>query len=176
MTCSKPKIIVTGFKPFHHHTVNSSGEVIRVLQEENSMPGREFHILEVTYQAAETFSRSMHFDDTAGGAVLMLGLRNGSDYIQPERVALNLEDSEITDEAGVRRTESRIIPGGPDGLFSSMHPRILVRQLEQGGFRARVSNSAGTFICNSLFYRILFRFRNTRTAATFVHLPAVNDY
>jgi len=105
----------------------------------------------------------------------MLGLRARVRSIYLERIAINMEDARIPDEAGIVAMDRTIDTRGPDGLFSTLPLRRIQKTLKHGGFAVRISNSAGTFVCNSLFYRVMSILRPTGIPSGFVHLPLVKD-
>ena len=87
--------------------------------------------------------------------VLALGLAGGrSDKIEIERVAINCIDAEIPDNAGVQYRDQVITPDGENAFFSSLPIAGLLDSLKAAGVPAQISNSAGTYVCNYLFYKL----------------------
>lgn len=74
--------------------------------------------------------------------------------ITPERIAINCNDGK-QDNAGRKPADDLIIEEGPDGIFSSLAIRKMVEALKEAGYPAEVSNTAGTYLCNHVMYRLV---------------------
>ncbi|MBI2898423.1 MAG: pyroglutamyl-peptidase I [Deltaproteobacteria bacterium] len=107
--------------------------------------------------------------------VLALGLGRQLREVHVERFALNFADTEHGDNAGNAPRESQVVQGGPAGYFASLPVRKLVERLVEEGVAARSSTTAGTFVCNDLFFRMMHALaaRPDPPFAGFVHVPAV---
>lgn len=106
--------------------------------------------------------------------VLALGLGRQIAEVQVERFALNFADTQHPDNAGNAPRESHIVEGGPAGYFATLPVRDLVLRIEAGGVAARSSISAGAFVCNDLFYRMMHALAaRPDVVAGFVHVPPV---
>ena len=99
-------------------------------------------------------------------AVLALGLHGRARALRVERVGLNLADFEVPDNAGRTVAGQALEPAGPDAVMTSVDVRALVQSLRDAGVPADVSNSAGTYLCNAVYYTAL-----RRTRALFLHVP-----
>ena len=108
-------------------------------------------------------------------AVLCVGQAGGRAAITPERVAINLMDARIPDNAGFQPVDQPVVPGGPDAYFATLPVRRMAETIEKAGIPAQISNTAGTYVCNCLLYTLL------HTAAVeypgmpggFIHVPYV---
>ena len=107
----------------------------------------------------------------------MLGEAGRRYRINPERVAINIDDFRIADNAGNKPTDEAIIEGGPVAYFSTLPIRSIVERINNARIPAAISNSAGTYLCNRLFYSVMnfIRVDNFRTSAGFIHLPYLHD-
>lgn len=111
--------------------------------------------------------------------MLCLGQAGGRDKIGLERVAINVDDARIPDNAGGQPIDEPIAPGGPAAYFSGLPLKACVQALSEAGLPAEVSNSAGTFVCNHVFYSLMHALAErsladpawARVGAGFVHLP-----
>ena len=111
--------------------------------------------------------------------VLCLGQAGGRDKIGLERVAINLDDARMTDNAGRQPIDEPIVAGAPAAYFSSLPLKACVQALTEADLPAEVSNTAGTFVCNHVFYSLMHALaeRSARdpagkgVRAGFVHLP-----
>ena len=91
----------------------------------------------------------------------------------PERVAINLMDARIPDNAGFQPVDQPVVPGGPAAYFATLPVRRMAETIEKAGLPAQISNTAGTYVCNCLLYTLL------HTAAVeypgmpggFIHVP-----
>ena len=166
------KILVTAFEPFGGEALNSSREALTLADENTAGADIVKLILPVVFgESARLLEAAVQRE--APDAVLCLGEAGGRDLITPERVAINLEDARIPDNAGVQPTDRPVEPGGPDACFTTLPVKRMALAIREAGLPASVSLSAGSFVCNHLMYRLL-RFcqkEHPRTRAGFMHLP-----
>ncbi|MFZ9746680.1 MAG: pyroglutamyl-peptidase I, partial [Opitutaceae bacterium] len=101
-----------------------------------------------------------------------LGVAEGRVAITPERVAINLEDARIPDNAGAQPCDRPVVRGGPAAYWSTLPVKAMVAALARHGIPASVSHTAGTFVCNHLFYSLLHAVRSRPVRAGFIHVPA----
>ena len=107
----------------------------------------------------------------------MLGQRGKGQSIDIERIAVNLMDSSMSDNAGFCPTDQIILPTGESAYFSNLQVKVLRDAVLKKGISARVSNSAGLYVCNSLYYNVLdeiYKY-SLPVKAVFVHLPKISD-
>ena len=106
-------------------------------------------------------------------AVVCIGQAGGRAAVTPERVAINLMDATIADNAGVIPVDEPVISGGENALFSTLPVKAMVRAIQDAGVPAQLSCTAGTFVCNQLLYGVLdlCRRRYPGTRAGFIHVP-----
>ena len=109
--------------------------------------------------------------------VLCVGQAAGRPAITPERVGINLMDASIPDNAGAQPQEQPVIPGGPAAYFSTLPVKALAEAILDAGVPAAVSNSAGTFVCNQLLYRVLdaIERRYPGMRGGFIHVPCLPE-
>ena len=106
-------------------------------------------------------------------AIVCLGQAAGRKAITPERIAVNRMDATMPDNAGQQPRGEAIEPGGPEVCFSTLPNEVMVNAIHAEGVSAALSDSAGTFVCNSLLYAML-RWATRQGSAIpcgFVHLP-----
>ncbi len=148
------RFLVTGFEPFGGETRNVSWEAVRALPA--ALFGAEIVTarLPVEYDGVMPVLLSlMEAEDP--DAVLCVGLAANRDCLTPERRAVNRMASKIADNAGVFRDGQPILPGGPESLFSDLPVEKMAEAMSAAGIPARVSGSAGTFVCNRVMYGLL---------------------
>ena len=166
------KILVTAFEPFGGELLNASREALTLAEENTAGADIVKLILPVVFgESARLLERAVQRE--APDAVLCLGEAGGRDLITPERVAINLEDARIPDNAGDQPKDRPVEPGGPDACFSTLPVKRMALAIREAGLPASVSLSAGSFVCNHLMYSLLrfCRKEYPRTRAGFMHLP-----
>jgi pyroglutamyl-peptidase len=107
--------------------------------------------------------------------VISLGQAEGRKAITPERIAINFDDARIPDNAGNQPQGRKIEDSGADGYFSTLPIEQIERELNNSGVPSSISLSAGTFVCNHLFYRLQHALLNTSVRSGFIHLPLVSE-
>ncbi|MBN6777585.1 pyroglutamyl-peptidase I [Pseudoclavibacter alba] len=171
------RILVTGFDPFDGESCNPSWDAVSQLSEQ--IAGAEI----VTKCVPTEFRRataevSEAIDELAPDAVVLVGEAGGRADVTPERVAINLEDARIPDNAGAQPIDVPVADDGPAAYFSTLPVKAMVSAIRDAGLPASLSNSAGTFVCNDLMYGVLHYLAVTgRTAirSGFVHVPFVPE-
>lgn len=166
------KILVTGFTPFGGEQINPSWEAVKRLPErigEAALLKREIP----TEFAAACAALRAQLDELRPDAVLSVGQYGGANCIRVERVAVNLRDARIADNAGKQPTDEPVVAGGPDAYFATIPTRDIVDALHEQGIPAQLSYSAGTFVCNNLLYCALHESAQSYPALRcgFVHVP-----
>lgn len=172
------KVLVTGFEPFGGDEVNPSLEIIKRLSGV-MIEGGEI----VTCQVPVTRYESIDCVLTAiaehqPSVVINLGLGAGRIAITPERVAINVDDFRIADNAGNQPIDEPIVENGSSAFFSTLPIKAITQALNKNGIACEVSNSAGTFVCNHLFYGLQHHLMGQSIAQGFIHVPLmkpVND-
>ena len=103
----------------------------------------------------------------------MPGQDNGRGLISVEKVAINLCHYDIPDNAGSQPQDEAVVAGAPKAYFSTLPVRELVQNMTDTGARAGISYSAGTYVCNALFYGLMHHIdkNSLPIRAGFVHLP-----
>ena len=165
------KILLTGFERFQGESINPSEQIVRQLSGtlKDSVEGL---ILPVSYERAFEFLKS-HLEKQSYQVILMLGQASGRRHIGFERVAINLMDSETADEDQVLKKEQKILHDGSDAYVSELPLRQWVDVLRKENLPVEISNTAGTFVCNALYYQVLsfLSEKKSRSQALFVHVP-----
>ena len=164
------KVLLTGFEPFGTATSNPSGEIVKQITGDNIVTA----ILPVTYaQSAERLLAliEQHNPDV----VICLGQAEGRTQITPEKVAINLDDARLPDNAGVQRSDVKILNDGPDAYFTTLPVKEMVDAAKAADVPASVSLSAGAFLCNHVFYIAQNKFAGTKVRSGFVHVPLMDS-
>ena len=152
MFALRPTVLLTGFEPFDNADTNPSWLAARALH------GRQIvrHRI-VAAQLPTAFNASAQ--QLAGlvalhrpALVLCLGLAAGRTAISLERVAINVNDARIPDNAGEQPVDTPVVPDGPDAYFTRMPVKAMLLAIRGTGVDGELSNTAGTFVCNHIFY------------------------
>lgn len=167
-----PRILLTGFEPFGGEAVNPSGEVARALQGER-IEGAEVVSLELPCVFAQALpALRTALEATRPVLAVSLGLAGSRSAISVERVAINLVDARIADNAGAQPIDEPVRRGGRAAWFSTLPVKAIVADLQRRGIAAELSFSAGSFVCNQVFYGLMAAAaRRPGLRAGFIHLP-----
>jgi pyroglutamyl-peptidase len=166
-------LLLMGFEPFAGEPVNPSLELARALH------GERIGGLRVVAQPLPcSFGATAAALDAALARwsprlVVVLGQAGGRCELAFERVAINLVDAPIPDNAGEQPVDTPVVPGGPAAYFSSLPVKAMVAAARAAGVPASVSLSAGSYVCNQAFYALMHRLAAGREPVPggFVHLP-----
>ncbi|WP_225754346.1 pyroglutamyl-peptidase I [Actinotalea sp. Marseille-Q4924] len=148
-------VLVTGFEPFGGRPVNASWEAVSRLG--RLWRGPEELVVDrlpVDFRAAPDRLRAL-IAEVAPDLVVCVGEAGGRQVVSVERVALNLVDARIPDNAGAAPVDEPVVHGGPTAYLSSLPVKACAEAVRATGVPAEVSHSAGTFVCNATSYALL---------------------
>jgi pyroglutamyl-peptidase len=165
------RVMLTGFEAFNNASLNPSQEVVERIRH-NSIIIKK--ILPVTFASAARQLTEM-IDLYEPEVVLALGQSEGRVQITPERIAINLDDAKIADNAGEIPVERKILEAGPDAYFTTLPIVKIVDRLQRSGIPAAISLSAGTFVCNHIFYMLQHHCKERNILSGFIHLPLITE-
>ena len=167
------RVLLTGFEPFDGDAVNPSWEVARSLDGE-VLGGATVQALQLpcVFGAA----RDALWQALEGGTfdlLLSLGLAGNRPDVTVERIAINVDDARIPDNAGQQPVDGPVVAGGPVAYWASLPIKRMVAAVRAAGVPASVSQSAGTFVCNHVFYAGAHwtAMRQPQLRVGFLHLP-----
>lgn len=165
-------VLLTGFEPFGGDAVNPSEEVARQL---NGCVIGGYRVvgelLPCVFGAALVELKKL-LKANRPALVICTGQAGGRSGITPERVAINVDDARIPDNAGQRPAGRPVVRGGPAAYWSTLPFHAIAAALEAKGIAATVSQTAGTFVCNHVFYGLMHALRQTRAVrGGFIHVP-----
>jgi pyroglutamyl-peptidase len=164
-------VLLTGFEPFNKETVNPAWEAVRALQGWHG-EGFSVHAVQLPCVFGEALrvigeALAQHKPDL----VIAVGQAGGRVDISVERVAINVDDAPIPDNALRQLVDQPIVAHGPAAYFSTLPIKAIVAALRAAGIPASVSQTAGTFVCNHVFYGLMHRTAGTALKAGFIHIP-----
>ena len=167
-------LLITGFDPFGGDSINPSWEAVKKLPDRiGNWKLCKLEIPTVFSLAAETVLRKAQ--EVAPAAILCLGVAAGRSAVTPERIGINVRSARIPDNRGNQPKEEPVIPGGGDGLFSTMNVSAMAAAIEAMGLPGAVSNTAGTFVCNDTLYTLLHHYQGTGVKVGFLHVPQLPE-
>lgn len=168
-----PVVLLTGFDAFGGERTNPSWDAVRRLHGERIARHRMVAVRLPTEFAAAPFVLDAALARHRPRLVLAVGQAGGRSAISLERAALNVIDARIADNAGAQPIDVPVCAGAPPAQFASVPIKAMVAALRAAGIPAEVSNSAGTFVCNALFFHLCLRTSVAKPAfrAGFVHVP-----
>ena len=167
------RVLVTGFEPFGGEQVNPSWEVVRRLLQAPPpglsiigvrLPVARFVAIDLAVEAIERERPDL---------VVALGQAGGRARLTPERIAINVDDYRLPDNAGNQPCDEPIKADAPAAYFCTLPVKDMVVAMEAAGAPARVSNSAGTYLCNHVAFGVLHQVAGSgkEIPSGFVHLP-----
>ena len=171
------KILMLGFEPFGQDSINPALEAIKVLDNKelkggviitSSLPVVHQKSIDAAIQAI-----NVHKPDI----VITVGQASGRFGITPERVAINLDDYRIKDNEGNQLIDEPVVEDAPAAYFSTLPIKSIVKKLQEEGIPSSISNTAGTFVCNHIFYGVhhYIEDNNLNIKHGFVHVPALPE-
>ena len=170
-------VLLIGFEPFGREKVNPSWLAARQLNGRTIRGHRILaRCLPTTYQGSLARLRR-YLRNVRPALVICVGQAAGRAEVSIERVAINVDDSRIPDNAGKKPADLPVVPGGPVAYWSTLPIKTIVRVLRRSGIPAALSQSAGTFVCNHVFYGLMHALAEgaDQTKGGFIHVPLLPD-
>lgn len=169
---SMPTVLLTGFGPFGGHDDNPSQAVVRALDDKvvagHRIVGRALPVeFGASLRALRRAIRQLR-----PVLVICVGQAGGRANLSLERVAINVDDARIPDNAGAQPVDTAVVAGGPAAYFTTLPVKAMLVALTRAGIPAEVSQTAGTFVCNHVFYGTMHALRRHRAVrGGFIHIP-----
>jgi pyroglutamyl-peptidase len=167
------RVLLTGFEPFGGEAVNSSWEAVSRVTAE-PLPGLDITtaLLPCVFgEANEALYEQVR--RTAPELVVCVGQAGGRAEVSVERVAINVDDARIPDNRGQRPIDRPVVAGGPAAYFSALPIKRCALAIRDSGAPAAVSQTAGTYLCNHVFYGLMHLIATELPdlRGGFVHVP-----
>lgn len=164
------RLLITGFDPFGGSTVNPSWQAVEALPDQVGnyvlcklpVPTVFGKAASLVLEKAEEFQPDL---------ILCIGLASGRSAVTPERIAVNIRDARIPDNEGNQPSGDRIATDGPAAYFATAPIEKMTQSIRDAGIPAYISNSAGAFVCNDVFYTLLHHYEKMCTIVDFIHIP-----
>jgi pyroglutamyl-peptidase len=170
-----PLVLVTGFEPFGGEELNPSWMAVQALH------GRRIggHRV-VGMQLPTVFGQSLDvlregLTSLRPDLVVCTGQAGGRMALSLERIAINVNDARIPDNASAQPVDTPVVTGGPAAYFTTLPIKAMHKALIDAGINAEVSQTAGTFVCNHAFYGLMHLLATlpelAHTRGGLVHVP-----
>lgn len=168
--------LLTGFEPFGGDAFNPSQRIAQALDGERVGACRVIGaVLPTRFDAALPALDSL-LRRHRPALVLAVGQAGGREGISLERVAINLVDARIADNAGRQPIDERVIARAPNAYFANLPLKRMLAALHAASIPASLSHSAGTFVCNQVFFGLMHRLaRRPACRGGFVHVPYASE-
>ena len=164
------KLLITGFEPFGGEVINPSWEAVKLLPPKiNGYQLTKLCIPVVFAEASETVIKTA--EEINPDVILCIGQAGGRNAVTPELVGINLRHASIPDNSGNQPKDEAIISDGENAYFSTLPVRKIADAISADGVSAKVSYSAGAYVCNDVLYTLLHRYKETTTRVGFIHIP-----
>ncbi len=164
------KLLISGFEPFDGESVNPSWDAVSLLPDEIGGYALTKMLVPVVFgEAAKKIievAEQIHPD-----VIISVGQAGGRDAITPELVGINLRYATIPDNNGYKPEDEEIIENGENAYFSTLPVRRMAQAIAEAGIPAKVSYSAGAYVCNDVLYTLLSHFKNSDVRVCFIHVP-----
>lgn len=164
------RLLITGFDPFGGATINPAWEAVKDLPDRiGEYELCKLEIPTVYGKAAEAVLEKA--EEYCPHVILCIGQAGGRSAVTPERIAVNIRDARIADNAGNQPRGEFCAGDGPAAYFSTVPVMAMADTIQAAGIPGTVSNSAGAFVCNDTLYLLLHRYDGTGTRVGFIHVP-----
>ncbi|MBI3197552.1 MAG: pyroglutamyl-peptidase I [Rhodospirillales bacterium] len=169
------KALVTGFDAFGGEAVNPSSLAVGRLRKR--VGGIVVHTAELptSYAHSANVLRAA-IEKARPDIVLCVGQAGGRTELCLERVAINVQDARIRDNDGKQPIDRPVVKDGPAAHFATLPIKACVAEMRKAGLPAAVSNTAGTFVCNHIFYALMeIAAGHPIPMRGFLHIPYVPE-
>lgn len=166
----KRKLLITGFEPFGGASINPAWEAVKLLPEEVG----EFVLCKLEIPTVFGLAAERVLEKAAEvqpDVILCVGQAGGRSAVTPERIAVNIRDAKIPDNAGNQPVGEFVVTEAPAAYFATVPVAEMAKAIRDAGLPGQVSNSAGAFVCNDTLYLLLHQYAGTDVKVGFIHVP-----
>ena len=167
-------LLITGFDPFGGESVNPSWLAVSKLPDTiGNYTVHKMGIPTVFGKAAEKVLEKAN--EIQPDLILCIGQAGGRDAVTPERIAVNIRDARIPDNAGNQPRGEFVAPDGPAAYFATVPVEKMAQAIRDTQVPGAVSNTAGAYVCNDVMYTLLHRYAGTDVKVGFIHVPRLPE-
>lgn len=168
------KLLLTAFDPFGGSDINPAQEAVKLVPDQiGDVEVIKLEVPTIFHESIKTVAAAM--EKERPDVVLCIGQAGGRYDVTPERVAINVDDARIPDNAGNQPVDVPVFSDGAPAYFSNLPVKAMVQGIRESGLPSSVSNTAGTFVCNHLMYGVLYYIdkKYPEMRGGFVHVPFI---
>lgn len=166
------RLLITGFDAFGGQEVNPSWLAVQALPDQiGGFALRKLQIPTVFGASGEAVLAAA--EEYRPHVILCIGQAGGRATVTPERIAVNIRDARIPDNAGNQPSGEFVADDGPAAYFTTVPVKDMAQAIRDAQIPGTVSNSAGAFVCNDVLYTLLHRYAGTDTRVGFIHVPYI---
>lgn len=167
-------ILLTGFEPFGGESINPSWELVKLFDNQviNDYRIISKELPTVFYESSALLLK--YLKEYEPRIVLCFGQAGGSNSIRLERVAVNLNDARIPDNKGNQPLDELIDSNGRVAYFTKLPIRLIYDKLTDNNLPVSISLSAGSYVCNHVFYQLMQVIHDKDIIGGFIHIPYLN--
>lgn len=163
-------LLITGFDPFGGQDINPSWEAVSALPD--IIGNFKIHKLQIPTEYNKASQKVLERASIIHpDVILCIGQAGGRDAVTPEVIGINLREASIPDNAGYQPVNTPVIPNAREAYFSTVPVRSMMDAIRSKQLPARLSYTAGTFVCNDVLYTLLNTYHETDTKVGFIHVP-----
>jgi pyroglutamyl-peptidase len=168
-----PTALLAGFEPFAGDDINPSQQIAAALDGETLAGHRIVGATLPTEFARAATAIDALIRKHHPAVVIAMGQAGGRDGISIERIAINVIDARVADNAGAQPIDIPVVADAPSAYFSTLPIKAMLQALRDAGIPAAISNTAGTFVCNQVFFALAHAIatRHPSLRGGFVHVP-----
>lgn len=175
MPTAAPCVLLTGFDAFGGESLNPSWLAVQSLHGAHIAGHTVVAACLPTVFGASLAELERLLQLHQPSLVIGVGQAGGRAAMSIERIAININDARIADNANAQPVDTPVIAGGPAAYFSTLPIKAMLRALQQAGVATEVSQTAGTFVCNHVFYGLMHLLATRQglahTRGGFIHVP-----
>lgn len=170
-----PRVLLTGFDPFGGDALNPSWLIAQALHGKR-IAGHRIVAAQLPTEFGASLQRLRALMAAHRPAlVVCLGLAATRAGLSLERIAINVDDARIADNAGAQPIDTPVVAGAPAAYFSTLPIKAMQQAIQAAGVPAEISQTAGTFVCNHVFYGLMHILAtqpaHRHTRGGFIHVP-----
>lgn len=171
------RVLISGFEAFGGRDINPTALIVEALEQKQIPYPTTIKVdqvlLPVTFEMAfEVLQRKI--DSYNPDVVISFGMAR-REAIELETVAINYIDAKIQDNSGIKPQNQLISPDGPPSFIATLPVQGIEGALKNAGLPVKISNDAGSFVCNYLFYRLMETNQETFRLCGFIHVPLIPE-
>ena len=170
-------VLLSGYEPFGGAETNPSIEALWPLQEQLA-GALDLRVIELPVVWDTSWDLLLAEIEALNPDIIVATGQAGTDRMRFETNAVNIENG--TDNDGATRSGSEVVQGGPSALVDRLPEDVMSAAMEAEGYATSISDDAGDYLCNHLFYHLMYyaevEAQRTDLVAGFIHVSPAGQY